>query len=145
MNRGLLDLIDGVDAVADAARLGGERQYGEMVGAGQRSGLLQKGVDSLVPLVADALAPVHGEDHEQLAGRPDQVQTRQGQEQEDHNRRAQPERQAPLPSCEIDQAAIEEIDHGRQRGQAQQPPHAGQLELDVEWQRGCAHQSIHLR
>ena len=46
---------------------------------------------------------------------------------------------------EIDQTPIEEIDHGRQHGQAQQPPHPGQLELDVEWQWGCAHQSIHLR
>ena len=50
-----------------------------------RTRLVKKSSTASIPFVADALALIDGEDDEQLAGRPDQVQTRERQDQQEHD------------------------------------------------------------
>ena len=121
---GFSSAFHGLGAVADAPRLAGERQHGEPVRARVRGRPGQEGVDGLRPLLADALAPVHREDDEQLARRPDEAQAPEGQDQQHHQRTAEQQREHPLPSGEIHQAAVEVVNQARHDGQAQQPPGA---------------------
>jgi hypothetical protein len=78
-------------------------------------------------------SPVDREDHEQLAGRPDQAQPAQREDQEEHQRPAEQQREDALPARQVHQAAVEVINQAGEDGQAQQPPGPRQFELDLEW------------
>ena len=78
-------------------------------------------------VVADAQAPVDREDDELVAGRPQQRQAGQGQDQQDHDQ-GPAGQDKTFCQGEVDQAPDEVVDEDGQDRQAEEPGGAGQLE-----------------